>query len=1345
MDQEELKKRVRDTYPFPIAHAYKKVLGCFGENEQKLKCIVETTEVILQFLALISLSQVQHDLIQNSQPPALAAVKEKIKKALLGETTPEQWRQMTLEIVKCYYRLEDQLVIPELVPLCFLPQCSDKVIPSRVQTGSVNPLLELRRQFYRNSVPASSFKERLSEGLNQLNELTDSCRFLSHYQLTFVRQITVDSERGKSIRFNHDLLHISGCYSNFDSSRWQSDFNLLSGGIVLLNRKKGRYLDLNPFLVFADQIPVPGVSDVYLLTGITRNRVDYRSSQFNKTLSSEDENWSEGIGRRETLGEFLDKLRLTNRTEAEAEIDWQQRQEPGETLPLHSIPQYVQDLQQRSAADKQPPNPYKFLDYYNPEDKEIFFGRDREIEIMQQRFYSSRVMVLHGDSGSGKTSLIRAGLIPVLSPETYTVVYVRTLKSPANEIKQEFIEQLGRDDRHFNLDLLDFLGRETEFLSKTVVMVLDQFEEFFIRFPRSVRQEFEKELSACFQVPQLDIKIIISMRSDYFSFLAEFEHFYPEIFNRQFHLQPLTEQQGFEAIVKPLQLLGIEVDESMVQNRLLPSLVANGKIEPPLLQIVCDALYGNLKNRGGNAINRADLEAVGSVYGAISQYLDKCLRQFGPNQQAAKSVLKGMVTSRETKHAAFLDELRSRVQTTGLRISSEELETKYLKKLIHQRLVRIETIGGKARFELSHEVLVQQISDWINESERELKETLQLIDQSYETYQLKGFLLSHHHIKKISPLRSQIQLVGEKKAFWEKSFKRWRRRKLAVWSTIVCAVGFFYLFGFIMTAKFPVPSNIEVAKEYKDWGSVLQLYSEVLEGRDDWRVYSKKRILVLWESIFPSNSEEEQTSAEESARLVEKKDMASTRVAIMIKSPKEAARKGTIKVEEIELGNSELSGLPYEWETVKKEKIQEEIRAAMEHFIPVIGLFSWKNPLVEAKFSVDGKLIAAGSEDKSVIVWDSNSGIRLAHLTEHTDRIVDLDFSPNRRQLAAASADGTILIWNLKTFKRESRLRGSQSSITSIDYSPDGKILASGSADGSIQLWNTLKHQRTKLLKGHKKRINTLLFHPDNKHLVSASSDLSIRLWDIKTGRLTKTLWGHKSAVVALDFDVNGNLISSGLDNVALDLDADNGDLISSDLDNVCIWNLETEQKQVIARGSNAIRINLRDNSLVSVTLDNGIGFFYSLDHSFPKYFGGIGRCCWKGTQIGAIDFNPDGSLMISTWERTIHLWLIVRPFIPLKNSTMPAENLTGWEVQETKIKRTLSWTTARVEWHKSKHKSKDEREQAYVYPDKSREERIEAWLKAAQNGEIPWFEDGGRSRVDFYRNALQYEKEGFR
>jgi hypothetical protein len=225
---------------------------------------------------------------------------------------------------------------------------------------------------------------------------------------------------------------------------------------------------------------------------------------------------------------------------------------------------------QRAEETKSPASPYKFLDYFEPEDADLFFGRDQEIRQLQRKFHAARLLILHGESGTGKTSLIRAGLLPRLSSESYVPVYVRALQEPARAIKEAMVRQLGVDQRHLDLPLAQFLDAETAHLSKTVVVILDQFEEFFLRLPLEVRRLFHQELGACVAASHLDVHFIIALRDDYFSSLAEFQDAIPDLFTHEIRLARFTHAQALAAAVEPVKRVGWSIDEVLIAKVILP-------------------------------------------------------------------------------------------------------------------------------------------------------------------------------------------------------------------------------------------------------------------------------------------------------------------------------------------------------------------------------------------------------------------------------------------------------------------------------------------------------------------------------------------------------------------------------------------------------------------------------------------------------------------------------------------------------------------------------------------------------------------------------------------------------
>lgn len=230
--------------------------------------------------------------------------------------------------------------------------------------------------------------------------------------------------------------------------------------------------------------------------------------------------------------------------------------------------------------------------------------------------------------------------------------------------------------------------------------------------------------------------------------------------------------------------------------------------------------------------------------------------------------------------------------------------------------------------------------------------------------------------------------------------------------------------------------------------------------------------------------------------------------------------------------------------------------------------------------SPSGRMLASGHwQDKTVKLWDLEKGQLLHTLKGHLGEVRAVAFSPNGKILASSSHDKTIKLWFADTGKLLHTFSGHTNHVTSIAFSSDGKTFASASDDKSIKLWNldTLKLINT--FNGHSAEVLSILFSPDGQTLVSGSADKTIRLWDLHTGQLQRTLRGHSSWVWCLAISPNGQTIASGsYDNF------------------IKVWNLHTGE-------------NIR-------TLEG---------HTDRVY---------------AIAFTPDGkSLASGGWDNTVRIW----------------------------------------------------------------------------------------------------------
>lgn len=323
-----------------------------------------------------------------------------------------------------------------------------------------------------------------------------------------------------------------------------------------------------------------------------------------------------------------------------------------------------------------PERPYKLLDYYEARDAAIFFGRREETRQLTSLIHAHRMVLLYGVSGTGKTSLLLAGAIPRLeaADPAYTTVYVRALEDPAAVIHRAVERKLrtaneegrtsetpipkSRNTQHASL--VDFLHTATQVLGPLVI-ILDQFEEFFIRLSPEFRQAFIAELGALYDARDVPVKIVLSLREDWLASVGEIEARIPDVFRTRLRLLPLTRDQAREAITAPVARLGVTYASVLVE-QLLDDLTRRSeasvaRLMPPQLQLVCSALYDGLPT-GQTQIALAAYETLGGARGVLQAYLDAELARLPAGEQAlARDLLEELVTSERTKAVKTCDEL----------------------------------------------------------------------------------------------------------------------------------------------------------------------------------------------------------------------------------------------------------------------------------------------------------------------------------------------------------------------------------------------------------------------------------------------------------------------------------------------------------------------------------------------------------------------------------------------------------------------------------------------------------------------------------------------------------------
>ena len=297
--------------------------------------------------------------------------------------------------------------------------------------------------------------------------------------------------------------------------------------------------------------------------------------------------------------------------------------------------------------------------------------------------------------------------------------------------------------------------------------------------------------------------------------------------------------------------------------------------------------------------------------------------------------------------------------------------------------------------------------------------------------------------------------------------------------------------------------------------------------------------------------------------------------------------------------------------------------------------------ILDLAFSPDGNLLASGSSDCTVVIWDLKRNCLVRKLDGQGQRIRCVVFSPCGKFLATSSSDHRIELWSVATGICLQTLSGHTNHVWSVAFNFDGTIIASGSEDRTIKLWSVATGRCIKSFR-HKKWIRSIAFHPQENVLVSGGGNCTIELWDLSRDECIKSLTGHTQRIRSVAFSPDGQTIASG-----------SGD------NTIRFWNYQTGECERVLYGHSsrltALSFSPRGKILASGGEDKSIRLWHVSTGKIVQ--------TWQGysSWFQSVGFSPDGKSLVSGSENhQIEIWDLDR----LPNPRLKLVGHQGWVCQ---------------------------------------------------------------------------------